>query len=146
MLSYSSLIYPFLIFFLILEETKSACTSCYVFFFLFVCFLYAFLCVCFYINSFIEFCGLGVFSLCFHLLEKSPKVGILEISLCGIPHLVFTRGRASIVLANLGSKILFFTYVTARSQDLFSPFSYIKKTPCILNYMKYKMRTTSKLK
>ena len=33
------------------------------------------------------------------LLEVASKVGILKMSLCGIHHLVFTRGRASIVLA-----------------------------------------------
>ena len=34
-----------------------------------------------------------------NLLEVASKVGILKMSLCEIPHLVFTRGRASIVLA-----------------------------------------------
>ena len=37
--------------------------------------------------------------LLFDLLGVASKVGILKMSLCVIPHLVFTRGRASIVLA-----------------------------------------------
>ena len=40
-----------------------------------------------------------VLFLIFNLLEVASKVGIMKMSLCGIPHLVFTRGRASIVLA-----------------------------------------------
>ena len=32
------------------------------------------------------------------LLGVASNVGIMEMSLCRIPHLVFTRGRASIVL------------------------------------------------
>ena len=31
------------------------------------------------------------------LLGVASNVGIMKMSLCGIPHLVFTRGRASIV-------------------------------------------------
>ena len=43
-----------------------------------------------------------VFECCcllFDLLGVASNVGIMKMSLCGIPHLVFTRGRASIVLA-----------------------------------------------
>ena len=44
----------------------------------------------------------GVFDCCcllFDLLGVASNVGIMKMSLCEIPHLVFTRGRASIVLA-----------------------------------------------
>ena len=43
-----------------------------------------------------------VFDCCcllFDLLGVASNVGIMKMSLYGIPHLVFTRGRASIVLA-----------------------------------------------
>ena len=40
-----------------------------------------------------------IWLLLFCLLGVASNVGIMKMSFCGIPHLVFTRGRASIVLA-----------------------------------------------
>ena len=102
LMSYLSHFYPFLNFCFYSRPSQHVphtFKSAMFFFFLFVCFLYAFLCVCCYKNSFREFCSLGVFSLYFHWQEEASKVGTLKMSLCGIPHPVFTRGRASMVLA-----------------------------------------------
>ena len=74
-----------------------------------------FFCIFFFCNFLLYFCILlslcdlcvvlhsssccGSVCLLLFLLEVVSKVGILKMSLCGNPHLVITRGRASIVLA-----------------------------------------------
>ena len=92
--------FPFLNF-LFWWQTKSVGNS-----YLQVC--YFFVCVCVFCEFvFIKtvlifmcvFCIVFCSFCCFNLPEEATEVGTLEMSLCGIPHLVFTRGRASIVLA-----------------------------------------------